>query len=174
MVIRYSEKMLFRLDNRKGAYLASISQMILAMVDAARERARSEDGGEDNQDRVPILLIGKATFKASKKGKRAANPSAIVDYLKRFFPVIIVVEYLTSKLYSCCFYQLKRKTGSAGTRVLRMSNWLQSSRNVNNPLIVNKDSSAALNIFQIFLSILVHAVSHPKKDSTIIAIGEFQ
>jgi hypothetical protein len=103
----------------------------------------------------PVLLIGRPTFKSTMKGKRASNPVAIIEYLKRFFPVILIDEFNTSKLCPCCQGFLEKKRGVKGTRVWECTKGCKSPKQPTKNLTVNKDVSAAVNIFTIFITLLM-------------------
>lgn len=103
---------------------------------------------------VPILVIGIPTFQSSMKGKRSSCPKAIIEYLKRFFPVVMINEFNTSKLCPCCHEYLVHKQGTKGTRVWECKHGCKSPKHPEKSLIVNKDVSAALNIFTIFITLL--------------------
>ena len=84
-----------KLDNRKRSHWATLPNTILEFVDAASRTLERE-----NLD-SPIIIIGNPTFSASMKGKRAAAPKKTIEYLQRFFTVVIIDEYLTSQLCPC-------------------------------------------------------------------------
>jgi hypothetical protein len=117
---------------------------------------------------APILIIGRPTFKSSMKGHRASNPQAIIEYLKRFFAVIVISEYNTSKLCPCCHQYLKQKPKTKGTRIWQCVKGCKSLKKPDQMLTVNKDVSAAVNIFTIFITLLMTgkrlAAFSPKKN----------
>ena len=86
------------------------------------------------------------------KGHRAACPKEMIEYLSRFFTVLLVNEFHTSMMCSQCgielvamkntirFYECKtcKTTGKDGALI---------------DLVVNKDRSAALGMVRIFTSL---------------------
>lgn len=70
-----------RKENRKQQFYRSICNRILSMCDAI---APDKTG-------APILVIGKATFSSTMKGKRAAPVKKVMEYLSKFFTVITIL-----------------------------------------------------------------------------------
>jgi hypothetical protein len=135
-----------KLENRKRSYWASIPNKILALVDAlVKESGRAISG-------APIVVIGNPTFKSSMKGKRASAPKAISKYLRRFFVVLVIDEFNSSKLCPCCETQLEQ-VRPKHFRVWKCLGGCKD-RHGSGPLIVNKDVSASLTFFKVLLTML--------------------
>ena len=131
----------FYKDRRKESYYRSIANRILSQCHAI---APDKKG-------APILVIGNPTFSATMKGHRAACPKLLIKYLSRFFTVIIVNEYNTSKL--CCQCCVPLESFQDSIRFYQCAGGCQRS-NGGGPLIVNKDRSAALAMIRIFITLL--------------------
>ena len=56
----------------------------------------------------PILVIGNPKFSATMKGKRAGCPKKILEFLSRFFFVIVIDEFNSSKRCPCCELELSK------------------------------------------------------------------
>ena len=165
-----------KLENRIRSHWASIPNTILEFVD---ETCRAN--GRPNLH-APILLVGIPTFSATMKGKRSVAPKKIIEYLKRFFTVVLINEDMSSQLCPCCLHKMKKLIRKS-TRVwfcdnpqcwrvqdVRLKRKKKEEENRDNdrdqasstdPLeeeldifIVNKDISAAVNFFQIFMVLM--------------------
>ena len=90
------------LDNRKRSHWSTVANIILAFVEAMEERSGKKDGN-------PVIVMGIPTFKATMKGKRACSPKKTVEFISRFFTLIMIGEYLTSQRCPLCFGFLRRK-----------------------------------------------------------------
>ena len=95
-----------QLQNRKRSYLDCQVEMI-------KEFTRQSGKGEN----PPILVIGKPTFNSSIKGKKSACPKKTIEFLRRFFVVVVIDEHNTSKNCPQCFEFLALKNGQKGTRI---------------------------------------------------------
>ena len=128
-------------QNRKRSYWDCQVEMI-------KEFTRKSGKGEN----PPILVIGKPTFKSSIKGKKSSCPKKTIEFLRRFFVVVVIDEHNTSKLCPQCFEFLALKNGQKGTRI-----WECGSNKCikdGKKFYVNKDVSAAVNMFSIFMSLM--------------------
>lgn len=130
------------LQNRKRSYWDCQVEMI-------KEITRKSGKGQN----PPILVIGKPTFNSSIKGKRSACPKKTIDFLRRFFVVVVIDEYNTSKLCPRCFaYLTLKEDGQKGTRIWECGS--NKCMKDDKKFYVNKDVSAAVNMFTIFMSLM--------------------
>ena len=95
---------------------------------------------------MPVIVCGNPKFKASMKGHRPVAPKATVEYLARFFIVIMVNKHNTSKLDYVKGQMMKLIKKQKGM-------WLWQCEDSR---IVNKNVLACLNIFQIFCCLVAH------------------
>ena len=150
----FDEKHLKRkheLANRVRSFWAGIPNMILALVDEMVSRYGPHMKG------APLLVFGKPTFEAAKKGKRAAAPKKLLEYLQRFFAIVTVGEYNTSKLCPCCAKEMER-FNTCGYRLWTCKHGCmgqEGTKAEGKPLVVNKDYSAAINFFKIMSHLIV-------------------
>ena len=113
----------FHLANKKRSYWAALPNILLALADAKVKRMQREEGvAEDALCDVsygfPIVVIGKPTFKSSMRGFRSVAPKKTIEHLARFFLVVLVDEYNTSKVCAtCCKEKLKPVKSTKGTRI---------------------------------------------------------
>jgi len=139
---------------------------------------------------APIVVIGNPTFNSSMKGKRPVAPKSIINYLKRFFCVLVIDEYNSSKNCWKCCQPMKKFTesccrrwvctgGCMGQRGVKKkkavdekeagpgkrkasSSSTTDSRGKKMPLLVNKDRSAPLAFFYKLLHLVSEGVA-PKE-----------
>ena len=138
-----------KLENRKRAHWSTIANIIMAFLDAMEEKYGKKIGN-------PIIVMGIPTFKSSMKKKRACAPKKTVEYVSRFFTLVMIGEYLTSQRCPQCFSFLKKKFKDS-TRVWECPECKVTPPNQPDeevPFVVNKDVSAALNIFLIYASLI--------------------
>ena len=91
-----------KLDNRKRSHWSTVANIILAFVDAMEERYGLKKGN-------PVIVMGIPTFKATMKGKRSCSPKKTVQFISRFFTLVMIGEYLTSQRCPRCFEFLRQK-----------------------------------------------------------------
>jgi hypothetical protein len=100
-------------------------------------------------------------MQATMKGFRPCAPKKLLDNLKRFFAVIVIDEDMSSQLCPCCHKKLSR-VGSRyrlwkcthGCKMnfkQRITKEKDKFKEGIGPLIVNKDVSAGVNFFYIFV-----------------------
>ena len=135
------------LENRKRSYLCGVASMMLALADAM------EEGNGRQREGAPIILMGNPKFSGTMRRKRPAAPKALVEYLQRFFAVIMIDEHNTSKLCSGCDKELTL-VDTKSFRIWRCDNGCKNTKG--KALVVNKDVSAGLNFFKIFTHLMVH------------------
>ena len=145
-----------KLENRKRSHWCAMLNTILALVDAAERKQLTP--AEMESRGAPIIVIGRPTFKSSMRRKRPAAPKKIIEYLKRFFAVVVIDEYNTSKLCHKCHRELKRH-GTRGYRLWRCGH-CRDAKGGN--LVVNKDVSATLAMFKIFAYLLATGARPPQ------------
>ena len=159
----------FRLDNKKRSFMASLANMFLALADAKLKRMAREQGWDpgtlkDRQFGRPLILFGDGKFNSCMKGFLPAAPKKIARHLAKFFPVLMIGEFRTSKLCSNCHRPLV-KVGKKGTRLWKCKHCKvrdfhckqkcdECARQPMKDLHVNKDISAAFAIFKIFTCIM--------------------
>ena len=118
-----SLKARFHLANKKRSYWAALPNILLALADAKLKRAKKEESVTEDalcnaSDGFPIVVIGKPTFKASMRGFRSVAPKKTIEHLAKFFLVVLVDEYNTSKVCAtCCKEKLKQVKSTKGTRI---------------------------------------------------------
>ena len=94
------------------------------------------------------------------KGQRSCCPAKIVDFLSRFFFVVLLNEYNTSKKCPNCEQDLTLKPRQKGYRLwICLNGCLRSDGK--GVLEVNKDKSAGLCFFKI----VVHLVAFGERPS---------
>ena len=189
------------MKNRTRSYWCSMVSMILALASSI------VDYKCDLEGRAPIIVFGNPTFKASAKRQRSGAPKKLLRYLKRFFTVVVIGEYNTSKLCPRCQGELDL-IDPKGTRMWKCPSCrshcekplygVGGERNaatlfglnpefpprewpppvIEHPFIVNKDISAALNMFHIFYHLIATgerpAAFSPKKtvaETTLQGVG---
>ena len=138
-----------KLENRKKSHWSTIANIILAFIDAMEQKYGKKIGN-------PIIVMGIPTFKATMKGKRACAPKKTVEYVSRFFTLVMIGEYLTSQRCPQCLAFLRKKFDHS-TRIWECPCCKVSPPNLPDeqaPFVVNKDISAALNIFLIYASLI--------------------
>jgi ribosomal protein S27AE len=138
-----------RLRNRVRSFWAGIPNIILEMADSL---SRQYDGGVRRLV-PPMIIVGDPKFNPSMKGKRSVAPKKLINYLKRFFLVIIVNEYLSSQKCPKCCSQLTQFEPSSYRR-WQCGSCTMARNQQQVPLIVNKDVSAGLNFFKIVVTTL--------------------
>lgn len=89
----------------------------------------------------PIVVIGNPTFAVTMKGKRATCPKKVVKHLARYFCVVLIDEYNSSKLCPSCESPMVIKTGYKGVRLWQCNSGCLRSDG-GGVLVVNKDNSA--------------------------------
>ena len=97
----------FHLANKKRSYWARLPNILLALADAKIEkisRQKGETGAtlRNSTFGFPIVVIGKPTFASSRRGFRSVAPKKTIEFLSRFFPVVLIDEYNTSKVCATC------------------------------------------------------------------------
>ena len=155
----YSEENLdkrAKLENRKRSHWCAMLNTILALVDAAERKQLTPEEMESRG--APIIVVGRPTFKSSMRRKRPAAPKKIIDYLKRFFAVVVIDEFNTSKLCHKCHRQLQRHS-TRGYRLWKCSK-CKDAKGGN--LVVHKDISATLAMFKIFTYLLATGARPPQ------------
>ena len=145
-----------KLANRKRSHRCSILNCILSLVDAMERRHSPEEAQKGRG--APIFVVGRPTFSGKKRKRRPAAPKALVDYFQRFFPVVLIDEYFTSKKCHHCHGKMVRHS-RRGYRMWRCKSCVYHPRSdptalPARPLIVNKDISATVNIFRIFIELI--------------------
>lgn len=139
-----------KLVNRVRSYWCSILNTILAFVDGMERRycPGSEDRG------APIIIFGDPKFNPCMPGKPPAAPKFLIDYLKRFFPVLIVDEFHTSKLCPKCETEMELAS-TDGFRFWKCNRGCWHGHDGGGgPDTVNKDVTATLNMFKIFANMI--------------------
>ena len=126
-------KKLRELHNRETAYWFRILSKLLAIRDQLIKK-------HGLKSCAPIIVCGNPTFNATMKGKRPAAPKKILDFLSRFFTVLVVDEYLSSQIDYLTGMKMEQKEGVPGFRIWKCADGR----------IVNKDVAASLCFFQIF------------------------
>lgn len=149
-----------KLRNRTTSYWCSINSMILALADSVRR-----DSGRSSNTGAPIIIFGNPTFSASAKRQRSGAPKKLLRYLKRFFTVVVVGEYNTSKLCPQC-QQALHLIDPEGFRMWRCgfcrSRCVNGNHEVYHDFDVNKDISASLNMFHIFYYLMATGERPPE------------
>ena len=97
-------------SNRSRSYMASVPNTFLAMVDALVEYKGICEAGQ--QIGAPIIVFGRPTFKPY-----GAAPKKMIEYLKRFFTVVTIDEFNTSKLCAHCSMPLTHWSKAKGYRM---------------------------------------------------------
>ena len=149
---RELRRALGQIRNRKRSHWSAVANTLLAMVDAMEEF-------HDTPERrgAPIIVIGRPTFKSSMTGHQAAACQSFIDYLQRFFPVVLLDEYHTSK---CC-YRCRRP----GLRDIPGEYRVRSCahcREQDPDFRVDRDVSAGINLFQVFVSLISTGLRPPE------------
>ena len=153
----YSMEMLeeeARHENRKRSYWCSTLNKLLSLVDAMERRFCP---GQKTRG-APILVIGRPTFNSNMPGHLPAAPRAFIEYLQRFFPVVLIDEYNTSKKCPDCHGYLQRH-GRGGYREWRCTNCRDDA---GQPVVVHKDISATYNMFKIFVYLMATGTRPPE------------
>ena len=118
--------------------------------------------------RTPLVLIGAAKFNPSQRGNRASAPSAIARFLATKFPVFYIDEFRSSINCPKCFNAMHVVRGTR-ERHWTCSNESCRSTGMTVNFLVNKDKSAAVNMFICMVSMLMCGerpirFRRPKKD----------
>lgn len=108
----------------------------------------------DGNGRTPVVLVGGGQFSSSMRGHRAAGQKEIVQFLATKFPVFFIDEYNTSKCCPKCFKTMNVVPGTQ-YRHWTCSNPECRSKGHSEPFLVNKDKSAAINMFLCMLATLM-------------------
>ena len=149
-----------KLRNRTTSYWCSMNSMILSLTDSVRR-----DSGRSCDTGAPIIVFGNPTFSASAKGQRSGAPKKLLRYLKRFFTVVVVGEYNTSKLCPQCRQPLEL-IDPEGFRIWKCrycrSRCLNGNHEVYHEFVVHKDISASLNMFHIFYYLMATGERPPE------------
>ena len=140
----YSEDVMHakrRKENRRQQFFRSIANRVLSMSHAI---APGKQG-------APVIVIGKATFSSTMKGKRAAPVKKVVEYLSKFFTVLLVGEHNISQFCSQCKTRLQDRPNT-----IRLYDCNCSRSDGGGTLIVNKDRSAPLAMIFIVANLLAY------------------
>lgn len=146
-----AEQRRFKKNQTKQSYMSQILNTVLAFVDAIGPEKKG----------APILVVGNPTFGATRKKHRSAPPKKTLEYLSRFFMVLVVNEYNSSKLCPCCMKELTRV--GYGYRIWKCNRCKRGDGQ--GDLIVNKDKSACLNFFRILVGLVVSGSRPAQFDS---------
>lgn len=111
----------------------------------------------------PVILFGDGSS-SSMKGQRSTNPVAMLDYLKRFFTVLVINEHNSSQQCPKCWKQMEYLKGK-GVRVKTCKNEACKSqpkpKKDGDPLpskvdfIVNRDIAAPVNFISIAIGLVM-------------------
>ena len=134
-----------KLKRRRQKYLSTITNRLLRHVDAVQG---------DGPGRTPMVLVGGSKFNSSQHGNRASATTAISTHLATKFPVFFIDEYCSSKNCPKCFTPLCVVSGT------RNRNWICKnegckSAGCSEPFMVNKDKSAAINMFLCMVAMMM-------------------
>ncbi len=126
----------FHLANKKRSYWAALPNILLALADAKVKKMKRKDVAEDALCDISydfrIVVIDKPTFKSSMRGFRSVAPQKTIEHLARFFLVVLVDEYNTSKVCAtCCKEKLMPVKSAKGTRIWECPGCMISDKQVN-------------------------------------------
>jgi hypothetical protein len=80
------------LEKNKQRQLFEIVNVLVAHAEALR----------GTKTGVPLIVAGNPTFSPNVKGKRSVAPKSLLRWLSKFFTVLVVDEYNTSKVKHRC------------------------------------------------------------------------
>jgi len=104
-------------------------------------------------EKAPVLIFGDGSF-ATMRGQRATCPSKILDYLSRFFLVIVVGEHNSSQKCPKCWEQMDLVKNQTGYRLKYCKGDCRQTGDVSKRFIVHRDISAPINMLSIVISLV--------------------
>ena len=140
-------------------YYSNFRNTLLALADALYSKKLETNPG--TKRKRPVVIFGKASF-GTMAGQRSANPVWLMNYLKRFFVVIVVDEYNSSQKCPVCLTQLQ--SYGTGVRLKKcpectsesvIKNDDGSTAKKTHPFIVNRDIAAPMCMLRIVLSMVL-------------------
>ena len=136
---------------REQRFMTNLTNLFLAHTEALHRKVY---GDAEPLKKRPLIIYGSGTF-GGMRGQRSVGSAKIRNFLSRFFPLIVIDEYMTSQKCPRCFSQLRSKGGSWSVKECTNRNCLANVRNLVTAFTVNRDFSAAMNMLQIVLAILL-------------------
>ena len=145
-----------RYTRRKQKKWANFVNDIYGM---SEELCRSRYGKDSMLEKAPVLVIGDVSF-GGMRGKRSAPTSWVVNYLKRFFLVVMMDEYNTSQKCPKCWGQMDFfKSGNLRLKKCDQCDAGDGTSRYNqrtgSPFVIDRDISAPMNMLGILLWVIL-------------------
>ena len=139
-----NRKLHFKKERNKQRFWDDVVNLILAMNDHF-----NPDG-----DKAPVILFGTGKFRGGNSALMTGNYTWLKNYLARFFTVILIDEYNTSKLCPKCFEELDLH-GKQGVRVKECPHGCKR-KNGSGKFVANRNFGAPHNFVTILLCCLLY------------------